>query len=289
MVLAIINAQEVRARPLQVDSEDARSIMTAYINNLSCSTELKMQQDPLPLPALIVGPVSAETASQDLLPIAIERTLDYAWSLQLGRAGHDLGIIVNIILVTLTNFLCPTGKELITLSPSTRLEIIETIHKRELLDWVARALIRFDPVYLTFEGENLSLTLERFTFFLQILVADVEPRTLETTFRDYVFVWCKFNMHLKVIRYNATSGTPGALLDFYQKAEQAWLEVAHILGLMNIALEQYHIECHNPRCHYGYIYAGAKFICPEWNYALYCDSNCQSAAKELRAIGVAEE
>ena len=169
----------------------------------------------------------------------------------------------------------PTAKKYIDLSNSTRAKIIRTVHKGNLLDWVARLMFHFKPEDLAWLDGESSEILDQLTLFLQILCSSVEKRALVACFLDYVPDWCKVMQHISMIQCTAASAAP-IMRGHYRQMQYAWAKVATILGLTEVILDYCQVPCHNPRCQYAYMYVGARFQCSKWNNLPYCNRYCQS-------------
>ncbi|CAE6494801.1 unnamed protein product [Rhizoctonia solani] len=146
----IVNTNEVSYKwtntPKQIDAQDSRLIMSEYIKQLSDNSDPSFLLGNIPAMMLrLVAPVaSAET--QDLLPDAIRCTMIYAWTLlTVLEIRNEVVTFAKFLFDHLHTFMQPPPGSPYRLIPSVRKEIMDIFHGGELLDWVARAIIRLDP------------------------------------------------------------------------------------------------------------------------------------------------
>ncbi|CAE6479854.1 unnamed protein product [Rhizoctonia solani] len=262
--------------PKHVDGEDSRSIMTAFIKRISgCNDPEHLIMEDASMMLRFV-PLSIDASTQDLLPDVLKHMIEYGWLVLLAQDDKDeIRLIVHTLLPALSWLISPPHNRPYRLEPPTKDQIVDTIRKGDLLDWMAFAMYKLDPSPAAF-GERSIQAMDNFFAAL----ANTVPRSkLGSIFQDYAPEWRKFYRHLKA----TGSSVNIPCQKCYNACLQTWYQIAQSLGFEQALYEYELTDCFNGRCPRAYTNDadGPRFLCATCRNAVYCSDQCQSMGWNL--------
>ncbi|KAG8703215.1 hypothetical protein FRC08_003003 [Ceratobasidium sp. 394] len=224
-------------------------------------------------------PLAIDTDSQDLLPKAIQLTIEYGWSMLLDMEDEDdVEGYIRSFFGFLYGSICPPHNRPYTLTSLTQSQIIDVMHSSDFLDLAACAIIRLKPARSPSEAESYHTTLGALAYFFKGFAKAVPQNKLEYHFGDYIHNWWKFNHQLVITDYGMPAIPSTSHQQHYNLCMDIWLQIAQSLGLEQAISEFTCMRCYSGRCPMAYSnpIQGARFGCGRCAHTLYCDDQCQA-------------
>ncbi|CAE6494812.1 unnamed protein product [Rhizoctonia solani] len=262
--------------PKHIDVEDSRSLMSLFINLFSSKNPKSIPiRDAFMMFRLVS--LATDTGSQDLLPAVLQYIIKYGWSILLSREDKEnLEIWVQIFLGPLLWLINPPHNRPYRLTTTTQTNIMDVICHHDFMDWIASAMIRFDPA----KSNAVTSSLADIISFYGGLAKVVPKSVLARRFRDYNLNigWKRFHDHLLTVQGGSsrTVAPSAGQKKHYDKCNETWVEIGQLLGFESAVDISTITACSSQRCPGTYTTEGPQFGCTSCVNTVYCNDRCQA-------------
>ncbi|CUA69514.1 hypothetical protein RSOLAG22IIIB_08521 [Rhizoctonia solani] len=180
--------------PKHVDAEDSRTIMSAFIQQVTAGHDPDILRGKEPAMMLQLIPFSIHPDVQTLIPEVMRCTIHYGWTvlLEIYQRSNRIGGLVEVLFDCLRYreperiMICPSQVQKYHLELSTQKQIIEVLYDQDLPDLTARIIIELDPLNPKL-SKNVCMSI--FEFFEELFDIVETKSDLEKRFRHYVPEW----------------------------------------------------------------------------------------------------
>ncbi|EUC63651.1 zf-MYND domain protein [Rhizoctonia solani AG-3 Rhs1AP] len=262
----------------QVDSEDCREVISAYIDRFNPSNPFLYK--PI---GVLDGPIQlhslerfVSTGTEDLLPTVLKATVKRIWDeMKAPSELHKPDIYVDAIRDTFANYaIILQNRVFARMADNLRQELVDNIINYDLIDLAARAMLMLElPSEPPAPDRAGSIDfLPRVKHFYGQLGASIPKSYIYLISEHCLSEWLKFRNYLPW--YPEVRRLIPKDREHIKKCLGIWNDIGRALGYQVDEASQF--KCGYARCHDPLGMGSVQFTCPVCRGGAYCSARCQA-------------